>query len=71
MKNMRKPAGYKWTDYKTNIETAKILNVSPILDIWNYRRNLIRHVNRMPRNRLPRIIKKTTQQMAEGTREGL
>ena len=29
MKNMRKTAGYNWTDYKTNIEIVKVLNVSP------------------------------------------
>lgn len=60
-----KTAGYNWTNYKINIENAKILIVSPILDIiWDYRRNCI-HVNRMPHTRLPRIIKKTTQQMAK------
>jgi hypothetical protein len=72
MKNMRKTAGYNWTDHKTNTEIAKILNITSVLDIiWDYRRNWIQHVNRMPHNRLPRIIKRTTQQMAEGTREDL
>jgi len=73
MKYMRKTAGYNWTDYKTNTEIAKILNITPVLDIiWDYRRNWIQHVNRMPPcNRLPRTIKKTTQQMAEGTRYDL
>jgi len=59
MKYMRKTAGYNWTDYKTNTEIAKILNISPVLDIiWDYRRNWIRHADTMPHNRLPRIIKK-------------
>lgn len=58
MKNKKKTAGYNWTDYKTNIENAKILTVSPILDIIrDYRRNGI-HLNRMPHTRLPRIKKK-------------
>jgi hypothetical protein len=31
MKCMRKTAGYIWTDYKTNTEIAKELNITPIL----------------------------------------
>ena len=58
MKYMKKTAGYNWTDYKTNTEIAKILDKTPVLDvIWDYRRNWIRHVNRMPRNRLHRVLK--------------
>jgi hypothetical protein len=32
IKHMRKTAGYTWTDYKTNTETAKELNITPALD---------------------------------------
>jgi len=32
MKYVRKTAGYTWTDYKTNIEIAKELNIIPVLD---------------------------------------
>lgn len=32
MKHMRKTAGYIWSDYKTNTETAKELNITPFLD---------------------------------------
>jgi hypothetical protein len=68
MKYTRKTAGYTWTDHKTNTETAKELNITAVLDtIQDYKRNWI-HVNRMPRNRLPRIMK-NTHQKAEGTRE--
>jgi len=56
MKCMRKTAGYSWTDYKTDIEIAKELNIHPVLDkIQEYSINWSRHTNRMPRNRLPRI----------------
>jgi len=59
MKYMRKTAGYTWTDYKTNTEIAKELNITPVLDkIQEYRRNKLQHINRLPCNRLLRIIKK-------------
>jgi len=36
---MRKTAGYTWTDCKTNMEIAKELNITPVLDkIQEYRR---------------------------------
>jgi hypothetical protein len=55
---MRKAAGYTWRDYKTNTEIAKELNMTPVLDkILKYRRNWLKHINRMPHNRLPRILK--------------
>ena len=58
MKYMRKTAWYIWTDHKTNTEIAKVLNISPVLDkIQEYKRKWKQHVNRMPHNRLPRIIK--------------
>jgi hypothetical protein len=57
MKYMRK-AGYIWTDYKTNAQIAKELKITQILDkLLEYKRNWIQHVNRMPRNRLPRVMK--------------
>jgi hypothetical protein len=58
MKYMRSTAGYTWTDYKTNTEIAKELKITQILDkLLGYKRNWIQHVNRMPRNRLPRVMK--------------
>ena len=58
MKYMRKTAGYTWTDYKTNTQITKELNITPILDeLLEYKRNWIQHVNRMPCNRLPRVMK--------------
>jgi len=58
MKYMRRTAGYTGTDYKTNTQIAKELKITPILDkILEYNRNWIQHVNRMPRNRLPRVMK--------------
>jgi hypothetical protein len=58
MKYMRRTAGYIWTDYKTNGQIAKELKIKPILDkLLEYKRNWIQHANRMPRNRLPKVIK--------------
>ena len=31
MKYMRKTTGYNWTDYKTNTETEKELNITSVL----------------------------------------
>jgi hypothetical protein len=58
MKYMRITAGYIWTDYKTNTQITKELKITPILDkLQEYKRNWIQHVNRMPRNRLSRVMK--------------
>ena len=58
MKYMRRTAGYTPTDYKTNTQIAKGLKITPILDkLLEYKRNWIQHVNRMLRNRLPRVMK--------------
>jgi hypothetical protein len=60
IKYKRRTAGYIRTDYKTNIQISNKLKntVSPILDkLLEYKRNWIQHVNRMPRNRLTRIMK--------------
>jgi hypothetical protein len=44
---------------KTNTEIAKELKITPVLNkIQDYKRNWIRHVHRMPRKKLPRLIKK-------------
>jgi len=65
MKFMR-TAGYTWTDYRTNAQIAKELTITPILDkLVEYKRSWIQHVNRMPRNRLPRVMKHTVR-LAEG-----
>jgi hypothetical protein len=61
MKYMSRTAGYTWTDHKTNTDIEKELNIAPVLDkIQSYKRNWIQHVNRMPRNRLTRILKNCT-----------
>jgi hypothetical protein len=58
MKYTRRTAGYNWTAHKTNIQIAKELKITSILDkLLEYTRNWIQHVNRMPRNRLPRVMK--------------
>jgi len=46
MKYMRRTAGYTWTDYKTNVQIAKELKITPILDkLLEYKRSRIEHVN--------------------------
>jgi hypothetical protein len=58
MKYVRRTAGYIWTDCKTNTQIKKELKITPILDkLLEYKRNLIQHVNRLPRNGLPRVKK--------------
>jgi hypothetical protein len=58
MKYMRRTAGYTWTDYRTNTQITKELKITPILDkLLEYKRNWIQSVKRMPRNRLPRVMK--------------
>jgi len=55
---MRRTAGYTWTDYKTNTQITKELKITQNLDkLLEYKRNWIQHVNRIPRNRLPRVMK--------------
>jgi len=55
---MRITAGYTWTDYKTNTQIVKELKITPVLDkLLKYKRNWIQRVNRMPRNRLPSVMK--------------
>jgi hypothetical protein len=45
-------------DYKTNSQITKELKITPILDrLLEYKTNLIQHVNKIPRNRLPRVMK--------------
>ena len=58
MKYMRITTGYTGTDYKTNTQIAKELKITTILDkLLEYKRNWIQDVNRMPRNRIPRVMK--------------
>ena len=58
MKYMRRTAGYIWTDYKTNKQIKKEFKITPVLNkLLEYKRIWIQHVNRMPCNRLPRVMK--------------
>jgi hypothetical protein len=55
---LRRTARYVWIDWKTNTQIAKELKITPILDkLLEYKRNWIQHVNRMPRNTSPRVMK--------------
>jgi hypothetical protein len=69
LKYMRRTAGYSWIDDKTNMEVANELNITPVLDkIQDYKRSWVQHVNRMPRHRLPSVIKNYTPK--GGTNQG-
>jgi hypothetical protein len=57
MKYMRRTAGYIWTVYKQIHKLQRIKNNSNFGQITGKKRNCIQHVNRMPRNRLPRVMK--------------
>ena len=51
---MRKTAGSTGTDYKTNTEIVKELNITPVLDtLQEYSRNWLQHIHRMPLYTLP------------------
>jgi len=55
---MRRTTGYTWKDYKTNTQITKELKITQSLEkLLEYKRNWIQHVNRMRRNRLPRVMK--------------
>jgi hypothetical protein len=61
MKFMRRTAGYTWADYKTNKQITTELKITPILDkLLEYKINWIQHVNRMPRTKLPRVMKRSS-----------
>jgi len=54
MKYMRQTSRYTWTEYKTNTEISKELNIIPFVDkIRDYRKKTsLQHINRIPRNSL-------------------
>ena len=57
-KYKRKTARHTWTDYKPNIQMAKELNTTPVLDkIQECGRNWLQNTNRMPGNILMSIKK--------------
>jgi len=55
------PTGYTRTDYKTNAQIRKELKITPVLDkLLEYKKSWMEHVNRMPRSRLPKVMKHYT-----------
>jgi len=49
MKHKSKTGGHNWTDYETNTEIAKEINVTQVLNkTQEYIRNWLQYVNRMP-----------------------
>jgi hypothetical protein len=51
-------------------DIAKELSITSVLEkIQDYNRKRIQHVNRMPRNRLPRLIKEAAPQEGDENKE--
>ena len=62
MKHVIRTAGYTGTDYKTNTQIAEELKITTFLDkLLEDKRNWIQRVQRMSRNRLPRVLKHYSQ----------
>jgi len=58
MKYMRRTAGYTWDRLQNKCTNCKGPKSKTILDrLLEYKRRWIQQVNRMPRNRLPRVMK--------------
>ena len=58
MKYMRTTAGYTLDRSQNKYTNCKGIKKTPILDkLQEYKRNWIHNVSRMPRNRLPRVMK--------------
>jgi hypothetical protein len=59
MRFMRKTTKYIWGDYKRNddIGLLKELKTEPVMGkILKYKNNWIQHVNRMQRDRIPKLL---------------
>jgi hypothetical protein len=55
---LRRTAGYTGTDCKPTTHLAQEFKITAMWDkLLEYKRNWIQHVNRMPNNRLPRVMK--------------
>ena len=54
MKLLRPLVGYTLYDYKTNDYIRREIRITGIVDeIYEYRRNWLSHLQRMPQNRIP------------------
>jgi len=55
---MRRTAGYTWGRLQNKYTNCKgVKNNTNFDKLLEYKRRWIQHVNRMPRNRLPRVMK--------------
>jgi hypothetical protein len=57
---MRRTARYTWTNHKTNTEIAKELNITPVLTEYRSTSEIGYNINRMLRNRLPKLVQNYT-----------
>jgi len=57
IKYMGRTSGYIRTDCNKYTNCRGIKNNTNLDKLLEYKRNWIQHVNRMPRNRLPRVVK--------------
>jgi hypothetical protein len=60
MRFTRTTAKYIWGNYKRNDDIQKELKTEPVMGkILKYKNNWIQHVNRMQRDRIPKLLKIT------------
>jgi hypothetical protein len=58
MRFMRTTAKYIWSDYERNDDILKELKTEPVMGkIRKYKNSWIQHVNRMQRDRIPKLLK--------------
>jgi hypothetical protein len=58
MRFMRTTAKYIWSDYNRNDDMLKELKTEPVMGkILKYKNNWIQHVNRIQRDRIPKLLK--------------
>jgi hypothetical protein len=59
---MRTTAKYIWSDYKRNGDTVKGLKTERVMGkSLKYKKSCIQHVNRMQRDRIPKLLKNTNR----------
>jgi hypothetical protein len=62
MRFMRTTAKYIWSNYKRNDGILKELKTETVMGkILKYKNNWIEHVNRMQRDRIPKLLKITNR----------
>jgi hypothetical protein len=70
MRFTRTTAKCIWSDYKRNNDIPKELKTEPVMrKPLKYRNNWIQHINRMQRDKIPKLFKKSTNRGEEETED--